>query len=417
MYPRRGDRLLQVTEEAPGNTFVLTPWRDVWYTSSMIQTVSTRTICCKLSLDDPSAATIRATAEAFNAAASYCASVAWDLGITNKNKLHHVVYGPTRSTYGLGAQLACCARDKAAEAVRAARAHGSDTCPTFTPESSIRYDARTYRLMSMDRVSLNTIHRRVMGQLVLGDFQRRHLYDTSWKIGGAELVQRGGQFYLHITQTKRDPEPDEPTGFLGVDVGIVNLATDSDGETFSGDQVKRVREKRFSHRQDLQKTNTRRARWRLRQLATKESRFQKDVNHQISKKLVRKAKTERKALVLEELSHIRKRTDNGCKRSQRRLRTGWAFRQLRTFLVYKAQQAGVKVVAVDPRNTSRTCSVCGYCDKRNRKTQAHFCCRSCGHTAAADTNAAVNIAYRAVRQPAYCAAPPPGGGASTSCLL
>ncbi len=360
---------------------------------------------------------MRATAVAFNAAATYCASVAWEMGITNKNKLHHVVYGPTRSEYGLGAQLACCARDKAAEAVRAAHANGSDTCPTFRPESSIRYDARTYRLMSMDRVSLNTIHRRVMGQLVLGEYQRRHLYDTTWKIGGAELVQRDGQFFLHITQTKLNPTPDEPTGFLGVDLGIVNLATDSDGETFSGEQVKQVRERRFRQRQRLQQATTRRARWRLRQLAKKESRFQKDVNHQISKQLVRKAKTERKALALEELTHIRTRTDNGWRRSQRRLRTSWAFRQLRTFIGDKAAQAGVLVVAVDPRNTSRTCAVCGYCDKQNRKTQSHFCCRSCGYTAAADTNAAVNIAFRAVRQPAYGAAPFSSGGASTSCLL
>ncbi len=380
----------------------------------MMQTLSTRTVCCKLSLDNPSVAAIRATAEAFNAAATSCASVAWEQRLTNKNKLHHVVYGPTRSAYGLGAQLACCARDKAAEAVRAARANGHDTCPTFKPDSSIRYDARTYRLMSLDRVSLNTLTGRVMGQLVVGDYQRRHLYDTSWKIGGAELVQRDGQFFLHITQTRRNPTPDEPTGFLGVDLGMVNLATDSDGETFSGEQVKRVRERRFKHRRRLQTANTRRARWRLRQLARKERRFQKDVNHQISKKLVKKAKTERKALALEELTHIRKRTDNGWRRSQRRLRTSWAFRQLRTFLGYKAAQAGVLVVAVDPRNTSRTCAVCGYCDKKNRKTQSHFCCLSCGHTAAADTNAAVNIAYRAGCQPASCAAPPTSGGASTS---
>ncbi|MFV9503974.1 MAG: RNA-guided endonuclease InsQ/TnpB family protein [Oscillochloridaceae bacterium umkhey_bin13] len=380
----------------------------------MTQTLSTRTVCCKLSLDTDAATAIRATAVQFNAAATYCASVAWEQRITNKNKLHHVVYGPTRVNYGLGAQLACCARDKAAEAVRAARANGSATCPTFRPESSIRYDARSYRLMSLDRVSLNTLTGRVIGQLVLGDFQRRHLYDTSWKIGGAELVQRDGQCFLHITQTKADPTPDEPTGFLGVDLGIINLAADSDGETYSGATVQQVRERRFQHRQRLQTANTRRARWRLRQRARTESRFQRDVNHCISKKLVAKAKTERKALALEELSHIRTRTDHGCRRSQRRLRTSWAFRQLRSFIAYKAAQAGVMVVAVNPRNTSRTCAVCGHCEKANRTDQAHFRCRSCGHTAAADTNAAVNIAFRAARQTAYGAAPPAGGGASTS---
>jgi putative transposase len=380
----------------------------------MMQTLSTRTVCCKLSLDADAIIALRATAEAFNAAATYCASVAWNERITNKNKLHHVVYGPTRSDYRLGAQLACCARDKAAEAVRAARANGSDTCPTFQPDSSIRYDARTYRLMSLDRVSLNTLTGRVFGQLILGEFQRCHLYDTSWRIGGAELVQRDGQCYLHITQTKASPAPDEPTGFLGVDLGIINLAADSDGETYSGADVQRVRERRFQHRQRLQTANTRRARWRLRKNARREARFQRDVNHCISKKLAQKAKTERKALALEELTHIRKRTDNGSRRSQRRLRTSWAFRQLRTFITYKAAQAGVLVVAVDPRDTSRTCARCGYCDKQNRVDQAHFRCRSCGHTAAADTNAAVTIAFRAASQTAYRAAPPSGGGASTS---
>jgi putative transposase len=251
----------------------------------------------------------------------------------------------------LGAQLACCARDKAAEAVRAARANGSDTCPTFKPDSSIRYDARTYRLLSLDRVSLNTLTGRVIGQLVLGEFQRRHLYDTSWKIGGAELVQRDGQFYLHVTQTKANPTPDEPTGFLGVDLGIVNLAADSEGETFTGAQVQQVRERRFEHRQRLQTANTRRARWRLRQIARKESRFQKDVNHVVSKRLVEKAHTTRKALAIEDLTKIRERVT--VRREQRRVRHSWAFQQLRSFIEYKAAQAGVLVIAVDPRNVRR----------------------------------------------------------------
>lgn len=196
----------------------------------MTKTLCTRTVSCKLALGRAEAEAIRQTARTFNAAASYCAEVAWRARVTNKNKLHHIVYGPTRLNYGLGAQLACCARDKAAEAVRSARSNGHTTCPTFKPHSSIRYDARTYRLLSLNRVSLNTLTGRVFGQLVLGDFQRRYLYDTSWKIGGAELVQRDGQFYLNITQTKAAPEPDEPTDFLGVDLGLVNLAVDSDGE-------------------------------------------------------------------------------------------------------------------------------------------------------------------------------------------
>ncbi len=352
---------------------------------------------------------LRQTQAAFNAAASYCATVAWNERVTNKNKLHYLVYGESRVTYGLGAQLACCARDKAAEAVRAVRAAPQrqdrdtgqiipKTCPSFAADSSIRYDARTYRLLSLDRVSLNTLTGRVIGQLVLGDFQRRYLYDTTWKIGGAELMRRATMWYLCITQSKVAPAPDEPTGYLGVDLGIVNLAADSDGETYSGHQVQRVRERRYSQRRRLQLASTRRSRWRLRQASKREHRFQKDTNHCISKALLQKATRECKALALEDLDGIRERVT--VRRSQRRVRHSWAFRQLRTFIGYKAAQAGVHVVFVAPRNTSRACAVCGHCDKRNRPDQAHFHCLQCGHTAAADTNAAVNIArVAAVNQP------------------
>lgn len=71
---------------------------------------STRTVCCKLRVDSAVDTALRETQAAFNAAANYCASVAWEQWITNKNTLHHVVYGATRAQFGLGAQLACCAR-------------------------------------------------------------------------------------------------------------------------------------------------------------------------------------------------------------------------------------------------------------------------------------------------------------------
>ena len=70
----------------------------------------------------------------------------------------------------------------------------------------------------------------------------------------------------------------------------------------------------------------------------------------------------------------------------------WAFYQLAQFVCYKARRAGVPVVFIDPRNTSRTCSRCGHCDRANRKSQSQFLCLSCGLTMNADVNAAVNIA-------------------------
>ncbi len=68
---------------------------------------------------------------------------------------------------------------------------------------------------------------------------------------------------------------------------------------------------------------------------------------------------------------------------------------MRTFIAYKARLAGVPVVVVDPRNTSRECTACGHIDKASRKTQASFVCTSCEAAAHADVNAAIIIGRRA----------------------
>ena len=96
--------------------------------------------------------------------------------------------------------------------------------------------------------------------------------------------------------------------------------------------------------------------------------------------------------MLEDLTHIRRRMT--VRRKQRARQHNWSFGQLRSFIAYKAKLAGVPVVFVDPRNTSRTCNRCGFVSKRNRTSQAEFSCIRCGHQAHADLNAARNLAVR-----------------------
>jgi len=259
----------------------------------------------------------------------------------------------------------------------------------------VRYDARTYRLLPLDGVSLNTVEGRVTGRLLPGQRQRAMLLDTSWRIGGADLVRRKGVWYLHLTQHRPAPPPDEPTGYIGVDLGIARIATTDDGTTYDGAQVQAVRERRFQHRQRLQKRNTRRSRARLRTVAQKEARFQSTTNHRIGKQVVATAKDSCKALALEDLTGINERTKTTVRHEKRREWMSWAFYQLRTYIAYKARAAGVVIAYVDPRNTSRTCATCGHCEKANRRDQSHFLCLRCGHAANADHNAARNIARRA----------------------
>ncbi|MEV4358137.1 transposase [Nonomuraea sp. NPDC049625] len=85
------------------------------------------------------------------------------------------------------------------------------------------------------------------------------------------------------------------------------------------------------------------------------------------------------------------------------LDAGWS--AFLTILSHKAESAGRELIAVNPANTSRTCSRCGHCAKENRVTQAVFRCTGCGFSAHADVNAAINIlrAGLALREAAQAA--------------
>ncbi|HZF39116.1 MAG TPA: transposase, partial [Blastocatellia bacterium] len=75
----------------------------------------------------------------------------------------------------------------------------------------------------------------------------------------------------------------------------------------------------------------------------------------------------------------------------RKMIGGWAFYDLRIKIEYKAKQAGVPVVFVDPAYTSKTCSFCGSIGSRRKHK---FVCKSCGNLMDADHNGAVNISHR-----------------------
>ncbi len=334
------------------------------------------------------------TMHAFNAACNYVASVAFADKTANKFELQKVVYGELRTTYKLAAQLAIRAISKASEAYK----RDKSIKPTFKPEGAIVYDERVMSFKGLLTVSLLTIQGRVLIPFQVGEYQQARLDAIK---GQADLIYRNGTFYLAVTLDVPEPTPDEPTGTLGVDLGLINLATDSEGESFSGEAVEKVRQRYANLRGRLQKRGTKSAKRHLKKLSGKEARFRKNTNHVISKRIVQKAKQNHQGIAIEDLRHIRTRTDRTVRKSQRNRHSSWAFAQLRSFLSYKAALAGVPLHTVDPAYTSRTCSVpsCGHCEKANRKSQAEFVCRKCGMSMNADINAAINISRAAVMQP------------------
>jgi IS605 OrfB family transposase len=262
---------------------------------------------------------------------------------------------------------------------------------TFKSHGAIAYDDRILSWnVEKSQVSLWTVEGRLKIPFVTGQPQLELL---KYQRGESDLAYIHGEFYLFATCEIEDPEELDPKGVLGVDLGMVNIAVDSDGETFSGRPVNNVRYRHRRLRKKLQQKGTKAAWRRLKKLSGKERRFATHVNHVISKRIVAKAQGTTRAIALEALTGIRARVT--VRKSQRVTLHSWSFYQLGSFVAYKAHRAGVPVIEVDPRHTSRTCPVCGWVDKANRPTQSRFSCVVCGFAGLADYIASVNISRRA----------------------
>lgn len=343
-----------------------------------------------------------ATLEACNAACNHLSKIGFEADKVRQFDLHKIGYAEVRSTFGLGAQPAVRCIAKVADAYTTQKANGRDGLVVFRKHSAQPYDDRIVGFKHDDIVSIWTLEGRIKVKSVMGKHQRILL---EHRRGEVDLMFVRGEFYLACTCDIDDPKLIDTLEALGVDLGIANIATDSDGRRYSGDAIEAVRSNLNRRRAGLQARGTKAAKRRLRKLSGKQKRFQKHTNHCISKALVETAQRTGRAIGLEELRHIRRRVT--ARRGQRARLSNWAFAQLRQFVEYKARRAGIPVIFVDPRYTSKGCPECGTIDDKNRPNQATFSCVGCGHKGHADEVAARNIKLRAeaaLRNPALSSA-------------
>lgn len=346
----------------------------------------------KLSPTPEQAAVLRQTLKAANAACNYISDKAWAEQTFGKYSLQKLCYYPTKERFQLSAQVVirCLAKVAAAYELDKKRKR------QFREKGGIAYDDRILSWnLGLQRVSIWTVAGRQTIPFKAGPLQLARLKTRQ---GETDLIYRKGQWYLLAVCNVDESEPIETQGALGVDLGVVNLAVDSDGETYSASAIEKVRLKRQFQRTQLQRKGTRSARRRLGKLSGKQATFQKVVNHTIAKAIVLKAQRTKRAIKLEDLTNIRQRVRARGREHRARL-SNWSFAQLGAFIAYKAALAGVPVGFVDPAYTSQACSVCGHTAKANRRSQGVFECRQCSHFLNADWNAAINIREAAVIQP------------------
>jgi IS605 OrfB family transposase len=330
---------------------------------------------------------LKQTLEAANAACNFVSDVAWEQQVFGQFALHQLCYTTVRQRFNLGADVAVRVFAKVADAYKLDK----NTKRTFKPHGAFPFNERlvSYKL-SPRVVSIWTMQGRQKMPFVCGQHQLALLQGLR---GECDLVYRKGEFYLFQTCDVEEAPEIEADEFLGIDMGIVNIAVDSDETFHQGKGMANVRHRHRRLRQKLQKCHTDSARRKLKRLSGKERRFATDTNHRISRQIVQTAHDTGRGIALEDLTHIHERVT--ARRSQRAALHSWSFQQLRSFIEYKAQRAGVPVIVVDPRNTSRICPACRCEDEANRLTQDQFLCIRCGCAGRADYFAAVEIRRRA----------------------
>ncbi|WP_460545513.1 RNA-guided endonuclease InsQ/TnpB family protein [Glycomyces halotolerans] len=372
---------------------------------------------------------LAATLRAVNEAANWASAVAFAHGVPREYALRQHTYTELKER-GLGSQIAQLVIKKTCHAyatitglVRARRLAGKRAAQArakpvaFRPDAAQAFDDRCLSWQHEARtVSIWTVHGRKRGIAFTGHPDHLKLLERARR-GETDLVFRDGQWYLAATVEVADAEANcDPVDLLGVDMGIANIATSSDGDNFEGAGLRRYRKRMAKVRAELQAKATKSAKKKLKARARREARAIKDNDHRIAKQLVGKAERTGRGIGIEDLAGIRDRVRLPA--AQRGELNSWSFHQLQAFIAYKAKRAGVPVVTIDARNTSRRCPLCGHTAKHNRPTRDDFACRGCGLAGPADQVAAVNVRDRArttwafVNTPNVADTPQPAAGTS-----
>ncbi len=232
--------------------------------------------------------------------------------------------------------------------------------------------------------------------------------------GRAWVVRKNGRWYACFECERAvRVDGDRVNGVVGIDRGVHVLAATSDGRLFANPRPLARLLSTLAHcqrsvsRKKRGGKNRRRFVGLLARLHERIANIRRDALHKVSRRIVHVAPS---AIALENLRvAAMMRSAKGtveapgrnvrAKSGLNRVMVDASFGLLRQMIESKAEEAGIVVVAVDPRYSSQTCSRCGHVAAESRRRR-RFACVACGFTIHADVNAALEIRRRAQLVPA-----------------
>lgn len=311
--------------------------------------------------------------------------------------LNKVLYSELRERFGLKSQMAQSVFKTVIARYKTILENESKWIkPSFKkPQYDLVWN-RDYSL-TQNRFSVNTLNGRVKLPY-FSEGMSKYFDHTVYKFGTAKLVNKHGKYFLHIpvTYDVKESNISDIRNVVGIDRGINFVVATYDSKHKSGFvSGKAIKQKRANYsklRKELQMCHTPSARRRIKAIGQRENRWMQDVNHCVSKALV-KSNPKHTLFVLEDLSGVRNATER-VKTKDRYVSVSWSFYDLEQKLIYKAKQNQSSVIKVDPRYTSQCCPVCGHTEMSNRNKKIHlFTCRNCGYRSNDDRIGAMNL-YR-----------------------
>lgn len=368
--------------------------------------VQRRTCILKLNTNPDNAQPLENTVQDYLYACNYITDTAWsETGEieTTKTNLHEQTYNHLKEHSDLQTGVIQLARDKAVSNLKSTLAQWSNENKASKPdfyEPTAEFDTRS-ATFNETSISLATTQGRIEYDYILPeDYEEleyfEYLTNEEWSPVKATLHNRDEDWFVHVG-FKREVEvndshtagsavsTEEGRTVLGVDLGINQIAVTSTGRFWSSEELEHWKKEYEKRRASLQNNGSRSARQNLASVGRKETGRLETRLHEIANEIIEEAlEYDCNVIAFEDLTHIRENLGDpswGYK---------WAFRQLYENVEYKAVEHSLEVVQVNPENTSKACSTCGFTHEENRGGE-EFECLECGYENHADYNAAKNI--------------------------
>jgi putative transposase len=250
----------------------------------------------------------------------------------------------------------------------------------------------SFRLTGTIKADKKSIQLPIIGRVRIkpGD----HGYIPFGRYAQVSVSEKVGRWFVSVVSAELPESLNSGKSSVGLDLGVVTLATLSDGTTFENPRALKNSQKKIKHlQQELSRKkkgskNRRKAKHKLAKAHYRIANIRKDTLHKITTTI-----TKNHGVVVIEDLQVKNMMKGGSpqKRGLNRSLSDVAFGEFRRLLEYKGKKYGCDIIAVPAKYTSQRCSSCKHADKNNRRSQSEFLCVNCGFAINADLNAAINI--------------------------